>query len=287
LIQRLRVLSVQGVELERIESYGLLHTTIEQYTADDTHMKAANILSGAPGRLDDGAYFAQTAETDNTCTAPTGLVVAAAGGGVMTLASSGGVGYDQTQSDKIATGMSRHYEIGLHCGWFRPSSGKYLPPSCSYVLELTLGSGPASLVNLVNSAAHPPNYEITGMELKIPSISVQDPAFNQRILMMKSNGVSWRANTFKNHINTAVANDALEVLQLADRSMALRAIFSVLRRQEFVNDGARFSQSKKSIQYAKAYQYQIGSDMYPPADVQINAGSTDAGGTAAGTGLHR
>jgi hypothetical protein len=39
---------VQGVELERIESYGLLHTTLEQYTADDTNMKAANILIGAP-----------------------------------------------------------------------------------------------------------------------------------------------------------------------------------------------------------------------------------------------
>jgi hypothetical protein len=78
----------------------------------------------------------------------------------------------------------------------------------------------------------------------------------------------------------------MEALQLADRSMALRAIFSVLRRQEFVNAGARFSQSKKSIQYAKAYQYQIGSDMYPPTQVQINAGSTVAGGTVAGTRVY-
>ena len=172
-------------------------------------MKASNILSRAPGRLDDSAYFAVTTPAATTCTAPTGLVVTAATGGAMTIVGAGGVGYDQTQSDKINTGVTRHYEIPLHCGWFKPSSGKYLPPSCSYVLELTLGYGPASLVNLVG--ANDPNYEITGMELKIPSISVQD-------------------------------------LQLADRSMALRAIFSVLRRQAFVNDGARFSQSKKSIQ---------------------------------------
>ena len=92
--------------------------------------------------------------------------------------------------------------------------------------------------------------------------------------------------TYKNHINTAVANNALEVLQLADRSMALRAIFSVLRRQAFVNDGARFSQSKKSIQYATAYQYQIGSDMYPPAQVQVVAGSTAVGGTVKGTRVY-
>jgi hypothetical protein len=136
------------------------------------------------------------------------------------------------------------------------------------------------------TAYHEPNYQVTGMELKIPSISVQDSAFNQRISMMKQNGVSWRATTFKNHINTAVANDALEVLQLADRSMALRAIFSVLRRQTFVNAGDRFSQSKKSIQYTQAYQYQIGSDMYPPAQVQIKAGSVAAGGTAKGTRVY-
>ena len=68
--------------------------------------------------------------------------------------------------------------------------------------------------------------------------------------------------------------------------MALRAIFSVLRRQAFVNDRARFSQSKKSIQYSRAYQYQIGSDMYPPGDVQINAGSTVAGGAAKATRVY-
>ena len=71
-------------------------------------------------------------------------------------------------------------------------------------------------VGNATAAAHDPKYEITGMELKVPSFAVQDPVFNQRIQMMKQNGVSWRATTFKNHINTAVANESLEVLQLAD-----------------------------------------------------------------------
>ena len=68
LIQRLRILSVQGVELERIESYGLLHTTLEQYTADDTHMKASNILSGAPSRCQETPYFNEV--TGTTAVAP-------------------------------------------------------------------------------------------------------------------------------------------------------------------------------------------------------------------------
>ena len=118
-------------------------------------MKAANVLGGAPGRLDDGAYFAVTTAEANEFTASTGLGVTATTGGDMTVASLGGIGYDQTQSDLIGKNVTRHYEIPLHCGWFRPSSGKYLPPSCAYVLELTLGSGPASLVNL--AAAHDPD----------------------------------------------------------------------------------------------------------------------------------
>ena len=68
LIQRLRVFSVQGVELERIESYGLLHTTLEQYTAGDTHMKASNILSGAPSRCQETPYFNEV--TGTTAVAP-------------------------------------------------------------------------------------------------------------------------------------------------------------------------------------------------------------------------
>jgi len=301
LIQRLRVLSVQGVELERIESYGLLHTTLDQYTSDDTHMKTANVLCGAPARCQESAYFTQaTGGTNNnanvtaggiTVGATTNATVGGSGNALATLtlsvAGAGGIGYDQTQSDIINTGVTRHYEIPLQCGWFRPTSGKYLPPSCAYVLELTLGSGEASLVNLVNNTAHKPSYTLNNVELKIPAIAVQDPAFNQRIALMKRNGVSWRASTFKNHINTAVASASLEVLQLADRSMALRAIFSVLRRQAFVNDGSRFSQSRKSIQYATAFQYQIGSELYPPAQITIKAGSTATGGTIAGTRVYK
>ena len=187
LIQRLRVLSVQGVELERIESYGLLHTTLEQYTADDSYMKTSNVLSGAPARCQETPYFPMVPGTSSvnasvsgggmTIRASTTATGAADAAGQLTLSLSGvgGIGYDQTQSDKINTDVTRHYEIPLHCGWFRPSSGKYLPPSCAYVLELTLGSGPASLVDL--AGANDPNYEITAMQLKIPSIAVQDPAF--------------------------------------------------------------------------------------------------------------
>ena len=156
MIQRLCVLSVQGVELERIESYGLLHTTLEQYTADDTHMKTSNVLSGAPARCQETPDFPVAASVSTATNAANvsggGMTIRASttatgagdahGAVTLSLSGAGGIGYDQKRSDKINTGMTQHYEIPLHCGWFRPSSGKYLPPSCAYVLELTLNSGP-------------------------------------------------------------------------------------------------------------------------------------------------
>jgi hypothetical protein len=281
-IQRLRVLSVQGVELERIESYGLLHTIVEQYTSDRTHMAASAILSGAPARCDDFAFFGSAGGGNNTVTNK-GVTITADGGGAMTLESAGGVGYDQTQADRLDTGVKRHYEFPLHAGWFRPAGGKYLPPGASYVLELTLASGVAALQNAAGGA-NDPNYNLQNAELKIPAITVHDPAFNQRVQMMASNGVSWKALSFKNHINTSPGAAGQDVLQIADRSMSLRALISVIRKQTNVAARAQLGTSRRSIQYIDNYQFQVGSDLYPPAQVDIVSDSTrPAGGTAEGT----
>jgi hypothetical protein len=276
-IQRLRVLSVQNVELERIENYALLHSVLTQYTSDRGMMAADGLLTGAPDRMDESV--------EATAVLGTPAVAAADGApaqpAVLGVAGRArGFGYDQRQAISLAAAASRRFEIGLHAGWFNSTTGKFLPPSTSYILELTLYQGASCMLS---TAAV--DYTLRNVELKIPVVTVQDGAFLDRVAMMQQQGVSWRATTYKSHVNTTAAGAGADTVQISDRSMSLKGIFSIMRAQANINSRAHFKHSKRSIQPLEQYQYTIGSELYPrqQVDIQIlTAAELTAGGTAAG-----
>ncbi len=238
MIQRLRVLSVTGLELERIESYNLIHTIIEQYAVPNQELLALGALSGAP-KPPFSAY-----------------------------------GYLQSTADDMLINKVRHFEIKLRNGWFNPTLGKLLPPQIGFTLELTLGPAAGCFVGAA------PNYTVANFFLKIPSVMVDDQGFIERVRMLQQRGAEWNATTYKLYTGVLQPNTANQTMQISDRSYSLNALIGCLRIQSYVNLVTAFKLSNRSIQYISQYQYTIGSQLYPPNQINVDPGLTTTGGSA-------
>lgn len=286
IIKRLRVLSPKGVELERAESYNLLHNVLAEYTKDASTLAADSVLSGGPARQNDLPRF------DPTAAGAAGTSVAQAQGlalstnvvganSTLILASAGGQGYDPSQCDSINQNVARHYEFPLYLGFFNIDT--FLPPGASFILEITLDTPQASFVRSTANGNVTPSYKAENFELKIPAITVHDRSYEQRAAQMReSSGLVFRAMTFKHHVNTTPSGTGPDTLQIAERSQCLRAMVSVFRPQAFLEAPDKPTLTTKSVQYLNNYQYQVGSSLYPPAQVLITIPQA-AGHTGTGT----
>jgi hypothetical protein len=288
-INRIRVLNLQGGELERLESYGLLSNVIDHYTKSFDALNTQSVMEGAPGKFDyspeQAAISAASTMIDPLSGKSYTLASATTGSETTTttlsLSSEGGQGYLQNQADVLNNNISRDYAIKLKGGWFNPDHKNYLPPNSGFVLELTFGSGAASLVS-----SSTPAYTIENCVLAVPAVRIDDPELLAR-MNLNNRAMSWTGTTFSHHINTAPSGaSSRNVIQLAVRCFVLKGLLSVFRIQGDLNTAAKFALSKHTIQGISNYQYQIGSENYPQqqVDVEISTGANlSGGGTAAGT----
>lgn len=288
-IQRIRILdSRSSNEIERVDSYNLVHSVLDQYSSNLTNMQGSNILSGAPRRIQNnpatGTVALTQASKTGTDSAGTQYTIGTLTGQAITINSGlGGKGYVQEEADSLNTGISRHYEFGLKNGWFNPASAKYLPPMVAFTIELTLAP-PANCLKKETNAV--PGYNAQNFMLSIPSVTLTDPAFQARMNQRLAQGVSWRATTFSHHVNTLAAGAGRTSVQLGERARVLKGFMNIMRIQANVTDGDKFKLSKRSIQYVDNYQYQIGSTLYPNNQIDIVTEATPVdGGTAANTRL--
>ena len=290
-ILRLRVLSSDGSEIERVEQYGQLAQILEQYTGGNGTMRVNGALKGTPCRLDDSPLLDSTtlATTGTTATVmPNGLSFTASatlGGNITVVNALGGIGYDQKQADILNTGVTRKYSFGLNASaFFNPLTAKLLPPNSPFQLELTFDAAANCLNNRVGTNA--PNYQINNVELHIPAITISDPAFMSRMNARMMDGMSWKANAYSHYVNTTASGAGKDVIQIAARARSLKGLMTVFRKQANVTDGTNmFKLSRRSIQYIQDYQYKIGANNFPVDRVNISTDTT-AGGTAAGTRIH-
>jgi hypothetical protein len=285
-IQRIRIVSSDGSEIERLDSYNLLTSIIDQYTHGFGTMKTNSVLKGGVARLDDSPFMVAADGTggSNTATGANGLVVTASTGGTMTIANTtGGKGYDQKQNDRLNTGITRKYTFGLKGGFFNPTTAKLLPPNSPFQLEITFDTAANCLVNVDGSNAV--NYEVTNCELHVPAITINDPAFMARMNERMAQGISYRANTYQHFVNTTNNSTGKDTIQIGARCRSLKGLMSIFRRQALVTNDDYFKLSRRSIQYIDDYQYKIGSQNYPIDRVNIAIGAA-AGGTASEARVH-
>jgi hypothetical protein len=285
-IQRIRIVSSDGSEIERLDSYNLLTSVIDQYTTGFGTMKAQSALKGGVARLDDSPFMVAADGTGgtNTATAANGLVVTAATGGAMTISNaSGGKGYDQKQNDRLNTAVTRKYTFGLKGGFFNPTTAKLLPPNTPFQLEITFDTAANCLVNVDGSNAV--DYEVTNCELHCPAVTINDPAFMARMNERMAQGISYRANTYQHFVNTTNNSTGKDTIQIGARCRSLKGLMSIFRRQALVSNDDYFKLSRRTIQYIDDYQYKVGSQNYPIDRVNVAIGAA-AGGTASEARVH-
>jgi hypothetical protein len=111
---------------------------------------------------------------------------------------------------------------------------------------------------------------------------VKDPSFNSAMEARLAQGISWTGTTYQHHVNTSAGAAGRDVLQIAARCRELKGLMSVMRKQTNIGSAAEFQSSRRTIQYISQYQYQVGSQNYPPNQVDISTTVTP-GGTTAGT----
>ncbi len=306
IINRLRILSVTGLELERIESYNMLHCLLDQYMDTQDSRISNTSTSGCPGKDRLLAYstpandwYVSTMSTTQSTSlgititggAPgtsaitqtpgtTGLPIAE--GTIATTVTS--VGYAQEDSDAFnpsSAAVMRHYELKLRNGWFNPTLKKLLPPNVSFVIELTLATA-ASCLTISNQAdSGTATYTVQNFFFKVPGVMVSDSGFMERVRMLQQRGSEWNAVTYKLYTGV-IAGVGQASVQISDRSHSLTALITILRRQANINATGLYKLSKRSIQYVSQYQATIGSDLYPPAQISLSTTTNKGGGTVDG-----
>jgi hypothetical protein len=286
-INRIRVLSSDGSEIERIDSYNIIASILDQYTTNDSSLRVLSALKGSPSRLDDTPLFDEfTFSTTGTAYDSSGtstglnLKASATIGGDLSLKNDkGGRGYDHKQADKLATTVVRKYSFGLKLGLFNSLTSKLLPPNTPFQLEIQLeNSGANCLVNVGANAV--PTFTVENVELHIPAITINDPAFMARMDDLMNRGMSWKANTYQHFVNTTSSSGSKDNIQLGARARSLKGLITVLRQNNNITANQKFKISKRSIQYVSDYIYKIGPNNYPIDRVEIKTCDTgDANGT--------
>jgi hypothetical protein len=280
-IRQLRVIGMDGTELERINNYNLLDNIQGQYLGD---MDTDNIMGGGPARQSKFPSFPTrtqaAAATKGTVVDPvSGLTVACTVTGatsIMEISSTGSsVPYRHEESDELNINVARHYEVGLRSsGWFNTSHKRLLPGSTPFILELTLADAAACLVRTgTNDAAL--SYSVTNPFITVPVVSIQDVQCLQHMEQKMAQGLSWSAHTYKHHVNTiATGTGALTSVQINDRSYDLTAMLSVLRPVADLQNVTKYSLGKYSIQGVTSVQYEISNTQFPPQALVVK---TDPG----------
>lgn len=264
IIKRIRVISSNGDTVEELREYGLLSSVLDQYTSSTGRARVDGVLKGAPSKLNDTPFFASAGGGTNTVTNQ-GITITAATGGAMTLASAGGKGYDQDQSDRLDTGITRKYMCQLKLGMFNMATAKLLPPKTNFTLEIELNSA----VNCTKCNATTPSYQVNNVELHVPAIVINDASFMQRMNQRMAQGLVFKANTFQHYVNTTSSGAGVDVKQISARARSLKALMSVFRLQSNTTAKNHFSLGKRSIEYIENYQYRVGSNNYPTDRVAV------------------
>ena len=288
LINKILIKNSSGVELERIDNYNVIAAKLDQYTESKTSIASKGVLSGAPHRVSDTPFITAAASGVAAEVAPvynyeTGMTITptfTGHTGQISVSGTGGVGWLATDADSLNDDATRTYSVQLRGAWFNPLRGEYLMPGASFLLEITLEQALVGLKTAATAA-----YSLTEPSLYIPSIMVDEPTFLARLAAMKSQGVSWRGLSFKSHQSNVAGGAGNATVNINDRSSNLRGLMAIARFQANLTTVTDFSISKSSIQFYSSYQYQIGSQLFPPQQVDMTT-DLNPNGTAPLTKLY-
>lgn len=245
IIQTLRILSPQGEELERLESYNLLSALLDQYETSLTDLPKKAVMEGSVYKFDPR------------------------------------FGLDPRDNDCLYAQSQHRYALKLKGAWFNTKQNKMLLPGIAFQIEVTLAAANTAFVqlNTLAAAAQTLDYEVTNVNLECPVVSIKDAAFAESIRRYYREGYWWTGKSYRLYTNTLTPGTGDAIIPISDRSHSLEGLVSILRTQTLVGSASEYSLSRRTIQPVEEYQATIGSVQVPVNRIKLEClGADKAGG---------
>ena len=257
-IRQMRIVSMDGTELERINKYNVLDNIYGQCLGD---LDQANLLAGGPAKqskfpsfpaANSGALAATSTAVDPVSGLSVTCTVSDKTSNMLISSIGSNAPYRHEESDKLNTNVARHCEVGLRCsGWFNTAHKRLLPADCPFILEITLAEAASCLVGGAGQ-----DYSVTNPFVIVPVVSILDATCLQHMRQKMAQGLTWSFHTYKHHVNTlGTGTGALETVQINDRSYDLTAMLSTVRPIADISAENKYSLGKYSVHGITSYQY--------------------------------
>jgi len=241
-IRTLIIKSPQGTELERIDSYNLLHAVLDQYETTLHDVADKNAKEGSIRYFDPEKGY----ETD-LCDH---------------LFSAGALDINANQQ--------KHYEVHLKGGWFNTKLQKLLPPGIQFQIEIVLEQANYCLYMKDTTAAkHTLDYKVKNVLFKAPVVSITDPSVMSAVKNMTGRGYHWMGKSYRLYTNTLVQGEGDATIPISDRSHSLEALLTVFRTQTRITSPLEQSLTTRTTQILDRFQAILGSTHVPPQPIEL------------------
>jgi len=237
IINQVRIES-QGVELERLDDYALLHNIKEYYNKSYTDMCLRNGKSGGP-----------------TPAVP----------------AFGCNGHLFAAADSVA-----NFCVQIDSGFLLGHHKKALPMGMAeFTIVLRLNTAEVALVHHADATAF--GYTITNARFFSPVYKIEDVnVLNQYKMLASQRGISWSGDTNKLYMGALTATTGKQTIQINDRSLSLKGLITCKRPSASYQHQRAITNSSLNLTGISQYNYQIGGLNYPqvPVDLAINVAAT-------------
>lgn len=230
IFNQLRIES-NGVELERIENYGLLSYILD---AAEGSTSSANMLTMAGGSSPVGSSWVGTGQT-------------------------------------VATTATSSFTVKLKSGFLTNSLKKAIPLvgtggiTIILRLETNLAKSVKASANTISSIT------VSNPTYFAPVFQINDADFAQRYQAMLSQvGLEWTGVSYKHYQNALTATATTQVGQLNDRSRSLRGFVTAVRPDASVVTAATAQSFSCCIEDISKYEYDISGQTYPLSGVEYS-----------------
>jgi len=244
LIEQLRIES-QGVELERLEEYGLWNGLDLSWNSSISDINANSATTGARA-------------VDSTADL---IGINPAGANI---------------SGKAGAGGTLNVALPLkHSGFLFNHHGKAIPQGAAQ-FEIRMRLCPKNKAVFCDGAGAPViNYSLSNFRLYCPVYRVMDASImNQYRSLLGQRGISFTSDSYKTYINTLTASTGTQVVQINDRSTSLLALISSMRTEGDVNTADRLGLLNHTLHGCDNFVYRVGGVLYPESQIDVTIDET-------------
>jgi|TARA_R100000479_G_scaffold18283_1_gene6967 hypothetical protein len=222
----------QGVELERLDDYTLLHNMKAMFNQSYTDREKRNALSGGPVPAINNRTIGITIEPNAV----------------------------------------KNVSVQIDSGFLMGHHKKALPMGMAeFTIVIRLRATDQALV-AHEGADNTNGYEVSNVRFFCPVYQILDMnVLNQYKSLASQRGISWSGDTNKLYIGS-LTNSAgsTQTIQINDRSLSLKALITFNRPTNTYKNGRSFTSSASELREIGQYTYRINGLNYPQVPIKVD-----------------